>query len=197
MCSVQAIIYIYIWCRRAFLCYLLLFVEVDQLLMGEQLLILGRNIHVDTYGIKKWSMSSSIAFVISICSIFRRVSSCSIYPVQSVFRSVGSSVIQSHLGISTVLASLDRHRAPTDHGTSCISRKLWPATFRFFFGGGGVWDQTNCCCVFGGPMDMKLLRHYEKKTHWNIGTFDIQLASISIFWHQLHWYCLSDLEWHL
>jgi len=37
---------------------------------------------------------------------------------------------------------------------------------------------------------------------WNIGTlehwtFDIQSASISILWHQLHLYCLSDLEWHL
>ena len=43
------------------------------------------------------------------------------------------------------------------------------------------------------------------KTHWKIGTlehlniwaFDIQLAPISILWHQLHWYCLSNFEWHL
>ena len=67
-----------------------------------------------------------------------------------------------------------------------------------------------------GPMDKKLLRPYEKKNtlehwiivtfehlnivsleHWKIGTFDIQSASICILWHQLHWYCLSDLEWHL
>ena len=42
----------------------------------------------------------------------------------------------------------------------------------------------------------------KRKTHWNIGTlkiwtFNIQLASISILWHQLHWYYLSKLEWHL
>ena len=30
--------------------------------------------------------------------------------------------------------------------------------------------------------------------NWNIGTFQY---SISILWHQLLWYCLSDLEWHL
>ena len=40
--------YIYILYRRAFICYLVLFVEVDQLLMGEQLLMLGRDIQVDT-----------------------------------------------------------------------------------------------------------------------------------------------------
>ena len=43
--------------RRASLCYLVLFVEVAQLLMGEQLLMLGKDIRVDSYGLKTLSMS--------------------------------------------------------------------------------------------------------------------------------------------
>ena len=48
------------WYKRAFLCYLTLFVEVDHLLMAEQLLMLGKDIRVDTYALKKLSCHSQL-----------------------------------------------------------------------------------------------------------------------------------------
>ena len=51
--------------------------------------------------------------------------------------------------------------------------------------GGTLWQKFNLIDIWHLKFDIRHL------------TLDIQSASIRILWHQLHWHCLSDLEWHL
>ena len=63
----------------------------------------------------------------------------------------------SHLQISTVSASLERHRASVDHGMSCLLRKLWVTnSFQILIWGvkkygrveGGKRNCRNCCIIY-------------------------------------------------